>query len=135
MKLNFDALDEFVEKNCRIAGARAGMTFGPVRVWFRIAARRMNGVYGLTIDIADVEVEEGERRKGAFRSLLTYVECLAKKQALAVYVQSISNEHIVTELQRRGYTFINDDLGVVDAWLSPGGSKDLDRTQENTPSP
>lgn len=134
MKLNFELLDTFVAENSRRQGARARLTFGPLMVWFRIAGRMMNGVPGLTIDIADVEVEEGERRKGAFRSLLSHVESLAKKYGIAVYVQSIQNEHIITELKRRGYDFSNDGIGS-DAWLSPSLIKRRDQDEGNSPSP
>lgn len=117
MKLNFDSLDTFVGANCRSPGARERLTFGPMVVWFRIAVRMMGAAPGLTIDIADVTVEEGERRKGAFRSLLSHIESLGKTYDLSVYVQSIQNEHIITELNRRGYNFSNDGIGC-DAWLS-----------------
>jgi GNAT superfamily N-acetyltransferase len=134
MKLNFELLDTFVEENSRRQGARARLTFGPLMVWFRIAGRMMDGVPGLTIDIADVEVEEGERRKGAFRSLLSHIEPLAKKHGIAVYVQSITNDHVITELQRRGYQFSIDGIGS-DAWLSPTLIKSHELDKSDSPSP
>lgn len=134
MKLNFELLDTFVAENSRMQGARARLSFGPLMVWFRIAGRMMDGIPGLTIDIADVEVEEGERRKGAFRSLLSHIEPLANKHGLAVYVQSITNEHVITELQRRGYHFSNDGIGS-NAWLSPTLIKRSELDESYSPSP
>lgn len=134
MKLNFETLDSFVAENCRRQGARARLTFGPLTVWFRIAGRMMNGAAGITIDIADVEVEESERRKGAFRALVSHVETLAKKHGVSVYVQSIGNEHIITELKRRGYDFSYDGIGT-DAWLRPTLNKRAAPEESDSPSP
>lgn len=55
------------------------------------------------IDVATVNVREGEEGKGTFKRFLREVEQLARVSGRSVYVESVMNERLQGFLQRNGY--------------------------------
>lgn len=79
---------------------------GPLKAYCRYVAHHMiNGRIRICFDLATVEVEEKEQRKGHFKNFLQKLEHLVPHPIRA---ENVQNEHLVKYLEKQGYEKIND---------------------------
>jgi GNAT superfamily N-acetyltransferase len=115
--MQLGVVDAFLKQYHQKVGARATLIVGPVRLYVRIAARRLGSTFAtLTLDLADIEVDESERSRGCFTALLPEIESLATQYKLTVYVESIANERLIKFLELRGYVTDSNTVAP-NAWL------------------
>lgn len=100
----YAALDAFVEEGLQRPFTHAAhIRFDHMTVFVRVASRYVDQKMTRTLDIATVDVDEGQQNKKVFSSFLNHAERLAAKKKVPVYVESILNENLAAALSNRGY--------------------------------
>jgi len=72
-------------------------------IYLRKSKRYINGSFKECIEIASVEVFEDFRKKGIFKSLLLFIETIAKNNNQCVFIESIISDILLKYIQRIGY--------------------------------
>lgn len=100
----YAALDAFVEKGLSKLFTHAEhLRFDHMVVFVRVSTRFVDGQKTRALDVASVDVDEAHQNKKVFSTFLNYVERLAQRKGIPVYVESILNEDLQAALSRRGY--------------------------------
>lgn len=112
MKNMYKPLDDFVKIGIeKPFGYRLHLNIkGFDTLYVRIATHYLVGGMERTLDISSVDVKESCQNKGLFKNLLKHCESLAVQHGLAVYVESVQNEHLAKYLTRIGY--VSDGSGI-----------------------
>lgn len=102
-------LDKFLETGLsKRFTSQAFLRFGSLKLFTRVATRSIGGQLVRTLDIGRVDTVN--ERRGEFTRLLNYMERLAHRHGVAIYVESILNEHLLAFLKRRGYEITGEDI-------------------------
>lgn len=111
VKNPYSALDEFLAEGLsrRFTHAKH-LYFDHMTVFLRVATRFVDGQMCRTFDVATVDVDEDHQNKKIFSGFLNYVECLAHKNGIPVYVESILNDDLVAALTKRGYHMAGEGI-------------------------
>ncbi len=94
-----------LERVIKLPKANEWIMHGPVKLYIRVGERVVDEKKVKAIDLANFEiVDEKERGKGHFSTLLKLVNDLGKKYSYdGIYVESILNPDLVTILDNKGY--------------------------------
>lgn len=105
MKNIYKPLDDFVKAGIeKPFGHRLHLNIkGFDTLYVRIATHCIVGRMARTLDISSVDVKESCQNKGLFKNLLKHCESLAVQYGLAVYIESVQNEHLAKYLSKIGY--------------------------------
>lgn len=103
------ALEQIV--NVKSTFNRKWIDINPVSVYVRKGVRFFNDKKFNTIEIANIDVEESERKKGYFRTICNIAEEIAREKNLCVY-----HENVIEDLHafhtQRGYQKIGEHFNI-----------------------
>lgn len=78
-----------------------------LEVYLRLCTRYINDSLVRTIDVANISVDEGQRKKGNAKKLYAEIEQAADQRGLVVYVENSLHDYMQRRHLRSGYKTCN----------------------------
>jgi GNAT superfamily N-acetyltransferase len=112
-------LDEFIERPQRNAWLYADHIHVYVRKARRLAPDKSMVA---TLDVANVEVEDGYRGEGIFTAFLRVASRTAHSHGMVIFVENVLNEQLALHLRESG-RYVEDVCGSVPSFMEDLGER------------